>query len=399
MGTDRHRRERSARRAWCNDHVVLQNPRNVTVLREDPGLYDSGNRQAATATAPVATSWRQWLVAGVLLGTVGCWAYWPTLQSLIATWAREPDYSHGFLVFPLALLFLWVRRDRFPAGDLHWTWAGFVLIALSVAARIIAARYYLDSVDGWSLMAWLAGVICLFAGCRVLWWSLPSVLFLAFMVPLPFRLERGFSMPLQDAATSLSCWILQLLGQPAVAAGHTILLGARRLEVEHACAGLRMMVAVAALACAYLILARPAWWQKLLLLGSVVPIALVSNAGRIVTTALLYEYISEEAGKRFTHAVAGWAMMPCAASLFALVLWYCRRLVHDVALVEIADVLRREEALCHEETRPAANSQATAAHTPKECDLLNEAVPRLCAIPRSFPPEEQVTDSGAPCPK
>src|SRR5688500_5451186 len=32
------------------------------------------------------------------------WSYWPVLVELWAAWERVPDYSHGYLVAPVALL-------------------------------------------------------------------------------------------------------------------------------------------------------------------------------------------------------------------------------------------------------------------------------------------------------
>ena len=57
----------------------------------------------------------QVIVAAVVLVLVAVWCYLPTIAGLVGAWIREPDYSHGFLVAPLAVLFLWARRDRFPA--------------------------------------------------------------------------------------------------------------------------------------------------------------------------------------------------------------------------------------------------------------------------------------------
>src|SRR5438477_38409 len=47
------------------------------------------------------------LILGGLCFLVGLWAYWPTIADLVSTWNREPDYSHGYLVAPLAVGFLW----------------------------------------------------------------------------------------------------------------------------------------------------------------------------------------------------------------------------------------------------------------------------------------------------
>lgn len=283
-------------------------------------------------------------IAGVILTTVFFWAYWTTLESLVGAWNREPDYSHGFLVAPLAFFFLWTRRDRFPGITDRLAWPGLALIVLSVGMRVVASRYYLEAIDGWSIMVWAGGVAWLLGGWRVFRWSLPAVAFLWFMVPLPFRLERALSLPLQSVATKLSCWGLQILGQPAVAEGHTILLGDYPLEIERACSGLRIFVGIVALAFAYVVVVRRTWWEKAILLASVIPIALVANATRIVATGLFYQWVSADAAKSFTHDAAGWVMILFAAGLFALVLWYLSRLVREVEVLEVGTMLRRGRA-------------------------------------------------------
>lgn len=284
------------------------------------------------------------LVGIAILAATFAWAYWPTLVGLVGTWDREPDYSHGFFVPPLAIWFLWARRDRFPGMD-SGVWDvvfGLGLIAAGVAARALSAHFYLDAIDGWSILPWVGGVVLLLAGRKVFWWSLPSIAFLWFMVPLPYRMERWLSLPLQGAATKLSCWILQALGQPALAEAHVIFLGDNRLEIEQACSGLRIFVGITALAFAYVILMRRSWWEKALLLCSTIPIALLANAARIVSTGLLYQYASGEAARKFSHDAAGWVMIVFAAGLFGLVLWYLSRLVEEVEVVGVRDVIHRD---------------------------------------------------------
>ena len=135
--------------------------------------------------------------------------------------------------------------------------------------------------------------------------------------------------------------MLQMLGQPALAEGHTIHLGEHQLEVEQACSGLRIFIGIGALAFAYVVIVRRAWWEKAVLLLSVVPIALIANATRVVATGLLYQYVSGEAARKFSHDAAGWVMILFAAGLFALVLWYLGKLVREVEPVEMDGVVRR----------------------------------------------------------
>jgi exosortase len=298
----------------------------------------------AIAAHPAAKGdWPAVAAAGVLLGGVFAWAYWPTLLSLVDAWNTEPDYSHGYFVVPLAIYFLWARRDRFPGVTGRLAWPGLLLIALSMAARMAGALWFISPVDGWSILLWVAGVVWLLGGWRVLWWSAPSVAFLWFMIPLPFQLERGLSLPLQRIASQMSSWVLQFLGQPAFAEGTIIRLGDQEpLNIERACSGLRIFMGIVALAFAYVIITRREWWEKALLLASVLPIALIANSSRIVITGLLYQYVSGEAGRQFAHNSAGWVMIPFAAVLFGLVLLYLDRLMREVELVDVGAAVRRE---------------------------------------------------------
>ena len=281
-------------------------------------------------------------LAAAILASVFLWAYWPVLAQIVDTWNREPDYSHGFLVVPVALVFLWVRRDRFPGRGQGLAWLGLLLLLAGIGVRIFGSLLFLDAVAGWSILLWVGGIVWFLAGWRALWWSLPSIVFLGFAIPLPFRLERWLSVPLQGIATKLSCWVLQTLGQPSVAEHHVIYVGDYRLEVAEACSGLRVFVGISAIAFAYVVLARRPWWEKAILVVSVIPVALVANATRVVGTGLAYQWVSEEAAQEFMHTLAGWVMIPYAAVLFGLVMWYVSKLVREVELVDVGAVVRQE---------------------------------------------------------
>ena len=247
-------------------------PAEVPVAVPQPSVrVDCPPGRGLVATGPSAVLGREQglrlaAVCG-LLGATFLWSYWSTLAGLVDIWNRVPDYSHGFLVAPLAVFFLWARRDRMPAVAAGLAWQGLVLVAVSAAMRLAGAWYYFEWLDGWSILLWIAGVIWLFLGRAFVWWSLPSVVFLMFMVRLPFKAELALSLPLQTVATHLSCWVLQILGQPALAEGHTIHLGEHTLEVEQACSGLRIFMGIAALAYAYVVIVRRSWWEKAILLA------------------------------------------------------------------------------------------------------------------------------------
>lgn len=286
----------------------------------------------------------QIIVCGAVLLAGFVWSYWPTLVELVHLWNKEPDYSHGFLVLPIALAALWMRRDQLDLAAIRWSWWGLVLVGISAVLRYFGAVFYVSTVDGWSMLLWIAGVCWVFAGWKFFKWVLPGVAFLVFMVPLPHFVERALRLPLQQIATKFSCAILQSLGQPALAERNVIMLGDHRLEVEEACAGLRIFVTIAVLAAAYILIVRPVWWERLVLVLAIVPIALMSNALRIVITGLLYELVSSKASQKFSHDLAGWLMIPLAAAMFGLVLWYLSNLFKEVEVISRREAMRQSPA-------------------------------------------------------
>jgi len=68
-------------------------------------------------------------------------------------------------------------------------------------------------------------------------------------------------------------------------------------------------------------------WQKAILLGSSIPVAVVCNMIRIFATAMLMLYVSAEVAQKFFHDFAGFVMMPAAVLLTFGEIWLMDRVV------------------------------------------------------------------------
>jgi len=152
------------------------------------------------------------------------------------------------------------------------------------------------------LLAYLAGVIMVLGGWPALRWSWPSIMFLAFMIPLSWRLENALGPPLHWLATLASTFTLQTLGFMALAEGNVIQLNDAHIGVVEACSGLSMMLTF---------------------------IALAVGMALIVDRPLLERIVLVLADK-FYHDLAGWVMIP-----FALVLYWCEIWIFSHILVKM----------------------------------------------------------------
>jgi exosortase len=262
----------------------------------------------------------------VALAIVG-WAYWATLAEVVERWSTDPQYSHGFLVPLFSCYLLWMRRDHLSASDIGARWWGFGIVALAALLRLLSHFLYQPWLDTGSFLICLVGVAASAGGRRALIWSAPAILFLVFMLPLPYRAQTMLGGSLQRVATAASTYSLQTLGVPAVAEGNVILLTNTRLGVVEACNGLSMLFTFFALATAVAILAPRGWLEKAIIFLSAIPIAVLANVIRITVTGLLYEASHDDLARIVFHDLAGWLMMPLALGMLFLELFLLGRSV------------------------------------------------------------------------
>ena len=158
---------------------------------------------------------------------------------------------------------------------------------------------------------------------RVAW---PALAFLLFMVPLPGRLDKALAGPLQRVATLASVNVLQTFGLFAQAEGNVILLSDYELGIVEACSGLRMLIVFLATSAAVAMMMRRSPLQRVLVVLSAVPIALLCNVIRITATGVAHETVGHSAANLVYHDLAGWLMIPLALAFLAIELALLRRL-------------------------------------------------------------------------
>lgn len=268
--------------------------------------------------------------ATIVLAVLG-WAYWPTLRELYDTWISHPEYSHGPLVPLFALYLLFKRKTTAPMPGRPWPVLGFGVLGLAVVLRLAGSATSFLPLEGASLVLALTGLIALAGGRAALVRFWPALVFLLFMIPLPYEASRLLGAQLQRVGTVATTYLLQCLGQPALAEGNRILIGNVTLNVVEACSGLRMLVTFFAFSTAAVFLMDRHWLVKGLVLASAVPIALATNILRITVTGLAHVWLHDGDGKtrvlEFIHDFNGWMMMPVGLTFLVLELWVLKHLL------------------------------------------------------------------------
>ncbi len=251
------------------------------------------------------------LLLGGALAALCAWAAWPTLAYLAGRWTSEPQYSHGYVVPVLAGVILFSRRRLLPT-ELRPSWWGLPFFAVAAGLLLSGGYFYYPWYESFALLPLAAGLALVVGGWAALRWAWPAVLFLVFMLPLPFQAETALAQPLQGVATAASVYALQTLGLPAVADGNIILVNDHRLEVAQACSGLAMLMTFFALSAAVALVVRRPWYDRVIVFLSAVPVAVLMYVLRITATGVLYVTAGGEVAHKVFHDLAGWLMMPAA---------------------------------------------------------------------------------------
>lgn len=243
-------------------------------------------------------------IAAILgLGLCLIWAYGPVLMDMVDAWGREQEYSHGYLVPVFALVLLFLRRQMAENVTFRTSWWGLVLIGVGLASRTAGVYTGIDWFEAISLLPFVGGLVLLLGGWQALRWAWPSVAFLAFMVPLPYRAKVMLANPLQQIATRITTYVMQTVGLPALYEGNTIIINETKVEVAAACSGLAMLMTFFALSLAVALLIKRPLGDRIVVFLSAIPIAVASNVLRIIIATLLYHFVGKGAGDLFHESV------------------------------------------------------------------------------------------------
>jgi len=114
------------------------------------------------------------------------------------------------------------------------------------------------------------------------------------------------------------------------------------LDVAEACSGMRLLLAFMALGVAMAYLHERPLWQRLVLVVSTVPIAILCNIIRVTITGFIYILIHPKYAQGVYHDMLGMAMLPLAFGLYGFLAWFMSNLFIDESQVGAEDIVIRK---------------------------------------------------------
>jgi exosortase len=271
----------------------------------------------STTAHSLEVSWKKrvkYVWPGIFVGLIAI-LYAPILKQLVMQWWSDPDYGHGFFVPLISGYVLWHQRARWIKSEVKPSNFGFLvmvggvilLLGGSLGAELFTSRF--------SLLVLLAGMILFLAGWKRLRAVSFPLGFLILMIPIPVIFYNQITFPLQLLASRVATSWLELMQVPVLREGNVLILPNYSLEVVEACSGVRSLMSLITLAVAYGYFVESRRWVRYTLPILMVPIAIISNAFRIMGTGALTYHFGPEAAEGFFHEFSGWIIFVVALVL------------------------------------------------------------------------------------
>jgi len=269
---------------------------------------------------------------GIAIGFAIAFAYATVMAKLFHDWWNDENYSHGLLIPLIIGYIIWTQREklaRVPANSsVLWGGAAILFALFALWAGVAGAELYTQRL---SLILLLSGITVYFWGFRLLQMLLVPLALLFLAMPIPAIIFNKIAFPLQLFASRCAVWSMSMLGIPVLRQGNIIELkplnsiDTKKLEVVEACSGIRSLMTLLTLAVVFAYFThtpddsdkprtrfgwlRSYWfWRAVIIVGSAVPIAILTNAFRVSGTGVLAHYYGTEVADGFFHSFSGWAI-------------------------------------------------------------------------------------------
>ena len=258
---------------------------------------------------------RPWLGWSLILTALLALLYGRILKDLVWQSWNDSDYSYGLLVPVFSACILWREREKLATSERKPSNFGLLVMLGAIVLLFggtLGAELFTSRV---SLVILLSGMVLFLAGWEVLRALSFPLAFLLLMIPIPAIIFNQITFPLQLLSSRLATLGLELVRVPVLRHGNILVFRNYSLEVAEACSGIRSLMTLVTLSVAYGHLAEPRRWARYALAMAMVPVAIFTNATRVMATGVLTYHFGSRAADGFFHEFSGWLIFLLAVVL------------------------------------------------------------------------------------
>ena len=254
------------------------------------------------------------LVLHYIIWTLTAALYAPVFWQLYHSRWEMIDYTHAYFILPVALWLAWRSRAELhrhceggARSNPKSTILSLPLLLLGLFMLIFGWRRDYLLISTLSLIPVLFGLTGYLYGPRVCRALAFPILYLLLLVPPPLGILDSITIPMRYGISIATETILKTFHYPITRDGLLFSLGGHEMYMGAPCSGFRSLITMLSLGLTYAYVIHGSLRKKLILVGSIVPLALLGNLIRIVSVCLVTYYFGETTGARY-HDTSGFVI-------------------------------------------------------------------------------------------
>ena len=259
-------------------------------------------RESVGPTGLETLGWRVALPLTVAVIAIILAFYWRTAESIVAIWWRSETFAHGFLIVPISIVLVWMRRRELaglvPAPDA----LGLVLLAGAGLAWLVAWAGQVQVVQQYAMTAMIPAAVVAVAGRRVARALAFPLGFLLLGVPV----GEVLIPPLMDWTAHFTVVALRLTGIPVFQEGTYFTIPSGSWSVVEGCSGLRYLIASITVGTLYAYLSYQRFWKRALFVVLSVVVPIIANGLRAYIIVMIAVLSDMRLALGIDHIIYGW---------------------------------------------------------------------------------------------
>ena len=225
-----------------------------------------------------------------------------TTVSMVSLWLAATTYNHCFLVLPIALVLIWMKRSHLAALTPRQEMLALVPLLGFALLWLIGRAGQIQLFEHLALVGMAISVVIALLGRHIAKAIAFPLAFLFFMVPFGDVFVPG----LQQFTANFSVVLLRLTGVPVFHDGIMIETPSGLFEVAEACAGIRFLIANIMVGALFAYLALRGLWKWALFMALAVILPIVANGLRAFGIILIAYLTDNQYAAGVDHIVYGW---------------------------------------------------------------------------------------------
>ncbi|MCX7927611.1 MAG: exosortase/archaeosortase family protein [Candidatus Omnitrophica bacterium] len=266
--------------------------------------------------------------------------YLPVFKILYQSRWETIDYTHAYFILPVSLWLVWRMRQqlitllrekkpnfnnkeinlRTPPSDnttprINFPYTPlksnlfkdtFFMLLFIVGLFLFFFGWQQDYlfISTLSLIPLLFGLTAFLYGAEISKKLSFPIFYLLLLVPPPLGVLDSITLPMRQLVSLATEISLKNLGYPIIRDGLLLSIGGKEIYMGAPCSGFRSLITMISLGLVYVNIITAPSKNKIILLGSVIPLALAGNFIRVVGMCLVTFYFGENAGHTY-HEISG----------------------------------------------------------------------------------------------